>query len=84
MVGMTGFEPATSCSQSKRSTKLSHIPIWWAFKDLNLGLVAYEATVLPTELKAHIRNSLKLFVSSKYPTNFLVRYPMRTEIPVGG
>src|SRR5260370_15810469 len=25
-VGMTGFEPATSCSQSKRSTKLSYIP----------------------------------------------------------
>ena len=24
---MTGFEPATSCSQSKRSTKLSHIRI---------------------------------------------------------
>ena len=25
MVRMTGFEPAASCSQSKRSTKLSHI-----------------------------------------------------------
>ncbi len=27
MVGMTGFEPAASWSQTKRSTKLSHIPI---------------------------------------------------------
>ena len=27
LVGMTGFEPAASCSQSRRSTKLSHIPI---------------------------------------------------------
>ena len=27
MVGMTGFEPATSCSQSKRATKLRYIPI---------------------------------------------------------
>jgi hypothetical protein len=26
MVGMTGFEPATSWSRTKRSTKLSHIP----------------------------------------------------------
>lgn len=26
-VGMTGFEPATSCPQSKRATKLRHIPI---------------------------------------------------------
>ena len=25
---MTGFEPAASCSQSKRSTKLSHIRIF--------------------------------------------------------
>ena len=27
MVGMTGFEPATSYSRSKRATKLRHIPI---------------------------------------------------------
>ena len=27
MVGVTGFEPATSWSRTKRSTKLSHTPI---------------------------------------------------------
>ena len=27
MVGMTGFEPATPWSQTKCSTKLSHIPL---------------------------------------------------------
>ena len=26
MVGTKGFEPLTSCSQSKRSTKLSYVP----------------------------------------------------------
>ena len=26
-IGIAGFEPATSCSQSTRSTKLSHIPL---------------------------------------------------------
>lgn len=26
MVGMTGFEPAASCSRSKRATKLRYIP----------------------------------------------------------
>lgn len=26
LVGVTGFEPATSCSQSKRATKLRHTP----------------------------------------------------------
>ena len=25
-IGMTGFEPATSCSQSRRATKLRYIP----------------------------------------------------------
>lgn len=29
VVGKTGFEPATSWSQTKRSTKLSHFPIRW-------------------------------------------------------
>lgn len=27
MVGVAGFEPTTSCSQSKRSTRLSYTPI---------------------------------------------------------
>ena len=27
MVGMTGFEPAAFCSQSRRDTKLRYIPI---------------------------------------------------------
>ena len=27
VVGTTGFEPATSCSQSKRATKLRHVPL---------------------------------------------------------
>jgi hypothetical protein len=26
LIGMTGFEPATSCSQSRRATKLRYIP----------------------------------------------------------
>jgi hypothetical protein len=26
-IGMTGFEPATSCSQSRRATKLRYIPL---------------------------------------------------------
>ncbi len=29
VVGATGFEPTTSCSQSKRSTRLSYAPIAW-------------------------------------------------------
>ena len=33
MVGMTGFEPATSCSQSKRATKLRYIPIPHYYKE---------------------------------------------------
>jgi hypothetical protein len=33
LVGMTGFEPATSCSQSRRATKLRYIPL--GFRTLN-------------------------------------------------
>ena len=32
LVQMTGFEPAASCSRSKRSTKLSHIWIWLLYE----------------------------------------------------
>ena len=28
VVGATGFEPATSWSRTKRSTRLSHAPVW--------------------------------------------------------
>ena len=28
VVGATGFEPATSCSRSKRATMLRYAPIW--------------------------------------------------------
>lgn len=28
MVGVTGFEPATSSSRTKRATKLRHIPTY--------------------------------------------------------
>jgi hypothetical protein len=30
LVGAAGFELATSCSQSKRSTRLSYAPTWEA------------------------------------------------------
>jgi hypothetical protein len=30
MVGMRGFEPRTSCSQSRRAAKLRHIPVFFA------------------------------------------------------
>ncbi len=29
LVGITGFEPATSSSRTKRATKLRHIPVHW-------------------------------------------------------
>ena len=33
MVGLTGFEPATSRSRTERSTKLSHNPLCFALSD---------------------------------------------------
>ena len=37
MVGATGFEPATSWSRTKRSTRLSHAPFGAAFQRQNRG-----------------------------------------------
>ena len=37
LVGLAGIEPATSCSQSKRATKLRHSPLifWTTHRELN-------------------------------------------------
>ncbi len=57
MVGVTGLEPATSCSQGMHSTKLSYTPIfityWQAGKDSNPHLMALEAIVLPIKLPTY-------------------------------
>jgi hypothetical protein len=34
MVGVPGFEPGTSCSQSRRATKLRHTPCYFASKSV--------------------------------------------------
>ena len=36
MVGMTGFEPAASCSQSRRATELRYIPLIGAGRVLSI------------------------------------------------
>lgn len=47
MVRIEGFEPPTSCSQSKRSAKLNYILMkWMQGKDLNLRSSRYERDVL--------------------------------------
>jgi hypothetical protein len=35
LVGTTGFEPATFCSQSRRDTKLRYVPKWRAPQESN-------------------------------------------------
>ena len=52
MVGMTGFEPAASWSQTKRSTKLSHIPIERRF---------YDWTAKPTLIKGNAKIGNEIF-----------------------
>ena len=48
LVGVAGFELATFCSQSKRTTRLSYTPIvYWCDKmDLNQRPFAYQANAL--------------------------------------
>jgi hypothetical protein len=61
VVGETGFEPATSCSQSKRATRLRHSPTFfvlpfralrWARQDSNPRPSRYERPALTAELQA--------------------------------
>ena len=39
LVGMTGLEPTTSCSQSRCATKLRYIPVMAALKRIELLLM---------------------------------------------
>lgn len=65
MVGKTGFEPATSCSQSRRSTRLSYFPNkkvglkrigikWWLGTGSNRRHGDFQSPALPTELPSHL------------------------------
>ena len=51
LVGVTGFEPTTSWSQTKRSTKLSYTPIYWLGRvDSNHQPTDSKSGTLPIEL----------------------------------
>ena len=55
LVGTTGFEPATFCSQSRRDTKLRYVPIIGApDKNRTRNLLVRSQTLYPVELQAHI------------------------------
>ena len=50
MVGVTGFEPVTSCMSSMRSNQLSYTPPkgkWWWGKDSNLRRLSQQIYSLP-------------------------------------
>ena len=53
LVGAAGFEPATSCSQSRRATRLRHAPnVWNSFDSKLLAryLRAIEMAIMPSSL----------------------------------
>ena len=55
MVGVTGFEPATSSSRTKRATKLRYTPLKWSQQwGSNPRPAVYETAALPAELHWHI------------------------------
>ena len=41
MVGETGFEPATLCSQSRCATRLRHSPTGGAYQAIGVGATVY-------------------------------------------
>ena len=56
MVGTTGFEPATFCSQSRRDTKLRYVPKYFGAPDKIRTRDPHIRSVIlyPTELLAHV------------------------------
>ena len=50
LVGVTGFEPATFWSRTKRATKLRYTPGWSQCGDSDPRPADYESAALPTEL----------------------------------
>ena len=59
MVGMTGFEPATSSPPAKRATKLRHIPTCEGGVNLSKGLLASD-----------VLNCFGLIEVKKIPLNY--------------
>ncbi len=68
VVGMTGFEPAASCSQSRRATKLRYIPML-------LPAVLKAAYLLYKKVEIMSRNAdgIFQFISILY-LHFLLKY----------
>ena len=65
LVGMTGFEPATPWSQTKCSTKLSHIPKMVrpkGFEPLTFWFVAKHSIQLSYERMPITHRSLKTYI----------------------
>jgi hypothetical protein len=59
-IGETGFEPATSASQTQRSTRLSHSPVDFIDVSIFMEVTGFEPATLalqtrcsPTELHPH-------------------------------
>ena len=48
MVGVAGFEPTTSCTQNKRTTRLCYTPLYWlGGQDSNLRPTDSKSAILP-------------------------------------
>ena len=63
MVGMTGFEPATSSSRTKRTTKLCYIP-------KNFSRIKYTAILLLSQLFFFQKTKKKQTLSRMLPSLF--------------
>ena len=92
MVGTTGFEPATSWPQTKRSTGLSYVPYRWAnmggswprgngnFKRSDLCNVSQLAGVLPQTICETLHKTTKQH--PKLPSELFVT--KKTRFPLQG
>ena len=88
LVGTGGFEPSASCSQSKRSTRLSYVPLknftFTIISDILLCSPRWFASL--AFLLPQNRSTIKLHLSSKNlpPAAFSSSSPKQAQIATGG
>jgi hypothetical protein len=78
MVGKTGFEPATLCSQSRCATKLRYFPNGAPDKNRTRNLQIRSLTLYPIELRA--RNAHIIYRINRIIYKHLLN---NMEVPIG-
>src|SRR5262245_40502396 len=77
MVGATGFEPATSCSQSKCSTRLSYAPTPTSGQEYSRLLRPTQCSIRPLSGRSHLSDGEPLQICTSARSSDVVKSASR-------